>query len=497
MGARFSNLSDKFTALFVTIGKGTGGALNFAVTKIGEYLDFINFALKSSEDLEKELVGGQISDALAVYSKGAGDLRLAYRQNLVRDIEKEEKELNQISSDYGDERNENERNKDIENREFKLRFLKQKLDAYATYEKELQDQDKKAAEELAAQQRIADEKAAKEKAKRDKAAAKEQERRLKELQAALADLEKKADAARLSLFDKDSFEFLEASLQDNLKDIDQFQAKLEKLAKAAGKTLGPGQLQQLNLLREAAYEEFGKKTLDLQRKKDDELFELQNDSAQKEIEAVRRKYDRRIEEAKRGSDLEKALIAARNRDIANLETKKALGNLDQREQAGVAQVERNLIPLDNDPAKFERLKQQAILDVQIEFAEKRLALLQFNGDAENTLQIEQLKTLIASLKRERATANNQKEEFSLWKLFGLDPKNAKDQKTIEGIQSTVSTLITSISQITEAELAANQARIDSLNGYISEKEGEFDGKFRLTNRGLPPMSMGSGKRLRS
>lgn len=135
---------------------------------------------------------------------------------------------------------------------------------------------------------------------------------------------------------------------------------------------------------------------------------------------------------------------------------------------------------------LERLKHNKILQIQIEFAQKKLEFLQAAGNTEDALQIEQLKTFIANAQGEleKDAKKTSSEKFSMVKLLGLEMSDQELSQKVGAVMSAYQQITTLMKQAVDEEVTANQRKLDSLNRSIDEKEKSLDREIKLNQLGF-------------
>lgn len=211
--------------------------------------------------------------------------------------------------------------------------------------------------------------------------------------------------------------------------------------------------------------------------------EIEDLEAQKgEVDTINAAIDALIESREKSHTAE---LAAIKQEGIDKETNQRQLALDLEQQEKLTEVAKS--------EDTEKEKQQAILDIQIEFAEKRLSLLEETADLTDVqvrLQIEQLKTTLAELKEESA----EEEPTGLAGFLGI----SEDETQLlidQAIQVTqkISDTIFSIQQKndkrkTDAAIKSSdkeaKAELDILRNQLDKgiiTESEFDKRSAAIN----------------
>lgn len=202
--------------------------------------------------------------------------------------------------------------------------------------------------------------------------------------------------------------------------------------------------------------------------------EIEDLEAQKgEVAAINEAIDDLIEAKEKSHQAEITAIQQEGVDEQNNNRMAALDLEQQQALTAVAESE-----------DTEKEKQQAILDIQIEFAEKRLRLLEETGDltdAQVRLQIESLKQLLAELE----TEGEDDELSGFAKLLNITDEEAefiraRAMEVAQQISDAIFTIqqrndkrrtdarLKAVDEESKAELSILQDKLD--NGIISQEE---------------------------
>jgi tape measure domain-containing protein len=243
------------------------------------------------------------------------------------------------------------------------------------------------------------------------------------------------------------------------------------------------QLDQANLQEEAVYKAHYDRLVDIARKQEDFLLSLKKDSNQKQLDELDLRFDREKEKYRDQPAELAALEAAYQRERRALLNKQANDNLNKGEAQAVTLVEQAALEFE-DPIKAERFKQQALLDVQIEFAKKRLALAKavnnLDGNAETRKAVTDLENLIGNL------SNNLKQlqkgsPFDLYKfVLGEEGDTDENRRKVDEIAALA---ISTVNTILQAEQQAAQAKIDAKTREIDELQRNLDRELQYNKAG--------------
>jgi hypothetical protein len=314
-----------------------------------------------------------------------------------------------------------------------------------------------------------------------------------ELQKELDTLNKAALAAQIAM-QGDQRKYLEEVKKAALAEIDLLEKNLKEKQRLAGlgNQLNEEQARQLQILRENTEREYAKGLLDIARQESDKLFELKAASFEKEVEAVERKYEKEVEAAKGNTDIIKAIEEAKNRELMATRQKIARERIQLEEQIALDIAAAQQAPEGTRPGSFkeevfEREKQAAILQIQIEANQKRLDLLKGAGGLEAEAMRANLERVLSDLSKAQGELESQAKGFSLSKLFGITDDE------MESVLAGVNLIADAVKNALREEIAANEEKIQSYNRMISEKQKAVDQEIALNAAGMASNIEGARK----
>lgn len=235
------------------------------------------------------------------------------------------------------------------------------------------------------------------------------------------------------------------------------------------------QLHQLEILLQR---KFNKDLEDLQLQKSQTLIELVRDGNQKQLEAFDISFKQLAAKLKAAGTTEQQIEEERIRRRKLLEAQLFEGTLDIEQQTQEATINARKQGAERE-VEFETKKQIDILNVQLEFAKKRLAieetLYAFDPTPERQKAIAGLDALITDIERQIKSAQIKLKtvsgEFSFAKLFGLKGLTADEEKQFNDAANSI---ISSVSQIYQSivaeQQAANEQAIQQNQDYIQSLE---------------------------
>lgn len=506
---QISNLGDSIDGLWLTIGQQETGVMASFIGFLSEAVEYVTFLVSSTDQLAKKLSAAKVSEfattteadfkKLAASTKASGEdvaaaltaQSAAMRQKLENDLALAQKAADAYEEKTGgvasrlaygptaagqvqfniDKAAEATYRASVAELEGKLAALS---DAQRFATEDLQKEEDKAAAEQS-EKRI---KAAKEAAKKEAAARK---KALSDLYKELESLEAQAAKAQLEMINKNSEAYLKAQLDADLQAIEDIRKSIIEKQKAAALAQGLTleQEEQIHALSLAAGKKYYDALYKLQQEERDKLLDLQKDSDAKELQLLINKYDAEIRAAEEAGkrEIAAALEVAKQREILKLGRKQAENNLDSDEELATAFAE-NTIPDNLSRVEAEQLLQERILDIQIEFAEKRLALVADSLDKEDRIKTLQLENEIQRLKNQQEDLKANAKGFSLQKLLGLDDEQMK------AVEQAVSFSLGQLQDFLAASVAMREKEVQALTSAIDEKGEELNREIQLNEQGF-------------
>jgi tape measure domain-containing protein len=265
----------------------------------------------------------------------------------------------------------------------------------------------------------------------------------------------------------------------------EFQAmKLGAKGPLADGKLDQAQLDQANIQEEAVYKAHYDRLVAIARQQEDVLLNARKDSHQKQLDELDLRFDREKEKYRNQPAELQAIEAQYQRERRALLNKLAKENLDKGESQAVTLVENAALDF-QDPVKAERFKQQALLDVQIEFAKKRLALAKavnmVDGTSETRQAVTDLENLIGNLGNKLKSFSEGKPKFDIYKfILGEKGNTEENRKKVDEIAALA---LNTVNTILEAEQQAAQAKIEAKTREIDALERNLDRELQYNKAG--------------
>lgn len=209
------------------------------------------------------------------------------------------------------------------------------------------------------------------------------------------------------------------------------------------------------------------------------IEELNADSTQVQLDALKRQYDQKRAEilsqyANEASLRDKLIKAINDKETAEHDkilNDKKVNDIDAEEERQVLLVE-TAARFVGKGAEIEEAKQKAILEVQIKYAKQKLQQLKDNGELENSTQVLQAKKAVQDLEAQ-ADALAQKHPkgiFDLQSIIFGDQGEEGNKAISDALQKSYQ----SIQQITDAIVSQYQRQIDAKQKVIDQYNSDID-----------------------
>ena len=286
----------------------------------------------------------------------------------------------------------------------------------------------------------------------------------------LAKTQENYDKSRLGQLDKNSNQYIELKRQLDLKELEQERKKLIELGQMATGTASFNRKSgKVEVNRNLAYnlplqtqQLFNQRRLDIQSQAAIAAFEIEQRNRQEQDEKA---------------------SAFRRLTFSN-----QLAGIETQEKIALKRNELDLVKqLGESEINFERRKQQAILDIQLDFAQKRLQALQLSGKGKNDVEVLEVLTQIKALQGEsnklKSEAKNQPAN-DIFGLLGISFTAPDGTDLTEAAKQAISTTYQGIQQILSASIEAEGKKIAALDDAISKKREQVETEKQLSKEGL-------------
>lgn len=279
----------------------------------------------------------------------------------------------------------------------------------------------------------------------------------------------------------------EKQLQLDLTNIYQASRELLAAKKAAGQgnTLDETQLDMQGVQIQAAYKASFDRLLAISRTKRDQLISLAKDGDQKELDQLEARFLDELEKYSDQSDLLQKAKEKHDRDLRALLNSQANRRVDEDEAVATQDAISGASDLKiQDPATAERARQEAILEVQLEYAAKRLEIAEALNEAEGTEKtragVVKLRNTINDLSGQLKGLQKKDNEFNIYKyIFG---KNYTEERE-KAAQQVIDTVVNTLAQTLDAEQKAAEQRVQIATQNIQTLTAQLSAEQTLRENG--------------
>lgn len=177
------------------------------------------------------------------------------------------------------------------------------------------------------------------------------------------------------------------------------------------------------------------------------------------------------------------LTEQKEKDRLNIVKKYALQRIAEDEK--LATAEAGIIQKAGANAtQLERIRQAAVLQVQIEAAEARIRLLESSNEKEDKLIVAQAKATIEKAKLElQKIAGKNRKDFSIYSLLGLD-LSPQEQRDVEmGARAITDSILSIWRSYVDARVQEQERLMQKLQDDISKQESIVDQEKALKEKG--------------
>lgn len=485
---QMSNLGDSIDKLFLTIGNQEAGGMATFLSFLSDAVGWMTELVATTDQLGQMRAAPFVEDFVAnveprlkqvaqTAKDTNADVSKALKEEsaeLKKTLERDLAEAQRILEEFGPARGWNREKR--ANLAGNVAKLSGQLNAIADMERQIvEDIERKAeADRLKREEKQAE---------LDKKAAALREKAKLDLIKLFESLENQAAKARIDMLDKNSKAYLDAVRKYEQEQVAALEKAIRDKQKAAGLSsdLTTEQQEQIRILAQQVDKKYYDALYKQQEQQRDKLLQLQKDSDAKELEQITRKYDAEIRAAEEAGQREIAIAlnTAKQVELAKTKRKQAEKNVDYQEQLskegalldinsmqGISEVER------------EKLKKEKLLELEIEFAQKKLAIIANETDDESILRQLQFKNLLKELNNQKEAAQAEANKFSLQKLLGLDDEQMK------AVEQAFGTILSQVQEYTANMVALREREVQSLTRQMDEKGRELDREIALNREGF-------------
>ena len=312
-----------------------------------------------------------------------------------------------------------------------------------------------------------DEKAAQKAAQQAQKERKELLENKRKLEEELKKLQDQYDKERLNDLDKNSIEYIELKKKLDLQELEEVRQHMIKMGQELTgydvKNIKTGKYDKVNNL---AYK-LPKSTEDNFQAQRDAIESASQVSAFEAAEA-------RAREAFERQQFRDKTARTRQQNELQLELRQQLlaKDTDLVREAGESEID------------YENRKNKALLQLRIDYYEKLLKLAKDDPLAKD--QVQDLVEQIAAAKKDITEIDKQGKTgpTNLFELLGISFKDEKGNDITDQVSEATSMVIDNVNQVLDQQMAADQARIDSIDRQLEAKQNEIDTEKDLATAGL-------------
>lgn len=323
------------------------------------------------------------------------------------------------------------------------------------------------------------------------------EKHAKELEALTTRLSEKATSAILNSITAE--ERIKAERKLALDELDKLISDIEA---RQGKPLSNKQLEQFSAILTEIEQRTNSKLNELfaERGKILAKINLQDQQAQ-ELAAFEAGLNKRTEELRKIGLTEVQIIEVVNAERAEINKKGLDAQLTQGEEFAKALVEQQALQAKDEQSR-EIIRQRGLLNIQIQFAQARLKLLEGDSSEEAALLRVKLQNAIQDAQNQLNAVAQSGEKFSLSKLFGLtlSPEdearfNQAVGQLVGNIQEIYASFFSEQQAALDRQKEQNEALKESLQERIDVTEEALSRELQLQQAGYDANVEGKRKEL--
>lgn len=303
-------------------------------------------------------------------------------------------------------------------------------------------------------------------------------------QKALFDLQQRA-AKEAEIFQTGE-EKIKTEERLGLASLTQLRLQLEQQNIELGRArkLDKDQEEQFAILKDVIFKKAADDRLALYSQEQKDIDALQADGRQKELDAVDLKYTELRAKFKDNANALKQLELNQATELAAVETKFNLSNLEANKQHQLSLIDQQLRGGQSEIG-FEKQKAQQKLAILIQYNSDEIAILEAQIPFLSEEAAKSARAQVDALKKGIVDAQNELSKVpkvSLAKLiFGDDPKA---EENLNNLKAAISDVLKVASDANDTQIENNQKLIDSINKKISTQEDVVRREEELQKKGL-------------
>lgn len=218
-----------------------------------------------------------------------------------------------------------------------------------------------------------------------------------------------------------------------------------------------------------------------------ELAKVLKEEVQIQIDAINDQYDLIRQNARKAgtltNEVEVALAIQQEKTISDVRIKALDEGLKKQEEAELSGIYLRKKAENQSEKRFEIENQTAILKIQIEFAEKRLALIA--TDPAKVKEANVLRKAIQDAQNDINKLNSKRSGGDLLEILGINSEKLKAASdAVSMVGSLASDLFSGIADAAEARVDAIQTQIDAIDSLVQAQEDAVNKEKDLMDRGF-------------
>lgn len=271
---------------------------------------------------------------------------------------------------------------------------------------------------------------------------------------------------------------------------DEQKAEIDKLI--AEVKLKTKDVAAIGVLLDGVERSFSEKLTEFYRSQSELRAELITDTTTREAELFRIGLERRITELRKAGLSEDELVRFQEQQRKAFAQRQKLTAIETQEKISISEIEA-IKTGKNEILRTETDKQIAILNVQLFYAQERLAAIEQDTTKEGEVQRAALKAYIAKIQKDISDAKTQIGSkpitwADIFNFEGTEEEVAQFHSTMDTIAQNIvgitNQLIASAQAGVQAQIAANQEIINSIENRISQTQSAIEREEELNRQGI-------------
>lgn len=312
--------------------------------------------------------------------------------------------------------------------------------------------------------------------------------RIKELNAERVNLENEYYSAQIEAIENAETKAVAAETvgsQNRIRELENRRILFPELTKEINRLIEEEQRQsteRVTLIIKLSEEE----QLKSKRASQKEIARVLKEDTDAQIEAINDRYEAIIENARKNNNLtaqvEVGLTIQRQKEITDVTIKAQDDRLKKQEELALSGIFIRQKRESQTQKAFERENQIDILEIQIEFADKRLALIA--TDPAKVKEANDLRKAIQDARNELNKLNSQK-NVDLLDILGINPEKLRtisDGISVAG--QVASDFFQGLVDQAQIRIDAVQVQIDAIDELIAKQEEAVDKEKELLDKGF-------------